>query len=770
MSKSESQLVSYMKQFAAMTQGRQHEFLQWKVDNAVLLNYVKTDEIRKQYPEIDEYLKSTNTRVIQKECYKNAGQLAINCDGVDYVEGEILYHGIPIEHAWNKIDGKYFDITKDILFPKNSDYAEYVKIIELDVKEYSHFLFKYKHWGGFVFEQYLKEHPMKESFYPRIAEGVTDKAKERLFGVIDPDTEFDRMYKASQTIQKPVKKIDKDKVIYRYNFKGPEAIIKNPTNLDNFEENVRGVIDKKGNLYLQNVIAGTHTDLTRILYELKVIKPLDQWWLKLPEDFITVQRLYDTDYIIVGESNEVLYAYNYNEGKTGSVLKHNKANTVEEARAQFKKFTDKAQEKNPEINFISQMRREVDPALYESSAMDKYYEKTFAIPYGYDKEVINSYTIVAKVGKYKTPIILNPKSLEGFDPDVRAIADKNGNLYVAMHQKYFNHGTMANALIDAKAIDTIRYNENAERISEVAGIYEDQKNFFLLNRFEDEYTFIQSDTFEWEGDYSEIILDNLKHKNPQFKYDIDFFDDDEDDDIYNDEYVEDDDLLDESVINESPDEIEYKGEDYTVEDGPGETYAFEVILNTDTDKIADVLIAGEAYGYHGEDSITRGPLHGRAGSNVNHQRSLKPYNFSWKKVYPGRLFMEPKVITFWIYPNKREIKQIIKIISKKLNLNIIDNGWSIEIYKEGFNNKGEQQYGNNYNRDSDRKDFVPVEKFAGSKKPPEKEYLQHLDTKHKHLVPYGFGSKNPKYMEKRKWQMANIADEAKKETYYPRLD
>ena len=135
MTNSESQIINYFKQFAKMTSGNQKDFWDWKLENAQVLTHVKTDEIRDQYPEIDEWIKNNKVNIVQKQCFRNAGQLCINVDGVDYVEGEILYHGIPIEHAWNKIDGKYFDITKDILFPHNSDYAEYVKIIELDVKE-----------------------------------------------------------------------------------------------------------------------------------------------------------------------------------------------------------------------------------------------------------------------------------------------------------------------------------------------------------------------------------------------------------------------------------------------------------------------------------------------------------------------------------------------------------------------------------------------------------------------------------------------------------
>ena len=83
--------------------------------------------------------------------------------------------------------------------------------------------------------------------------------------------------------------------------------------------------------------------------------------------------------------------------------------------------------------------------------------------------------------------------------------------------------------------------------------------------------------------------------------------------------------------------------------------------------------------------------------------------------------------------------------------------------------KGQQDYSNNYDRDRESK-IIPIEKYIGSKKPSEKAYLQHLDTKTKHKVPYGFGSKNPAYMGKRQWQMASATDEGKDEGFYPRLD
>lgn len=58
----------------------------------------------------------------KKECYRNASKFACdyNAHGghyVEYVEGMMtVCHAIPIAHAWNRIDGKYWvDITAELL-------------------------------------------------------------------------------------------------------------------------------------------------------------------------------------------------------------------------------------------------------------------------------------------------------------------------------------------------------------------------------------------------------------------------------------------------------------------------------------------------------------------------------------------------------------------------------------------------------------------------------------------------------------------------------
>jgi len=220
-------------------------------------------------------------------------------------------------------------------------------------------------------------------------------------------------------------------------------------------------------------------------------------------------------------------------------------------------------------------------------------------------------------------------------------------------------------------------------------------------------------------------------------------------------------LVKESLLFESPDKVDaLDGKTYSTQEREGMSYSFEVIIDSDTKEIKDVLVANKPNEYHGSDPVTDGPMSGQANRTRISSTRKGTYPFNWEKVYPGRLFTTPKIMTFWVYPDEKDLKKIIKIISTKTDIQMIGSGWYVEIYTSGFQRKGTKTYGNNYNRDSSSKKLVPVEKFVGSKKPSEKEYLQHLDTKHKHKVAPGFGSKNPDYMKKRQWQMASLTSES----------
>jgi hypothetical protein len=138
--------------------------------------------------------------------------------------------------------------------------------------------------------------------------------------------------------------------------------------------------------------------------------------------------------------------------------------------------------------------------------------------------------------------------------------------------------------------------------------------------------------------------------------------------------------------------------------------------------------------------------------------------------FPGRIWPTKKLISFWTYPNQKTFKKIINVLSKRLNLDIWNDKWKVEVIVEKKSKKIEkrgdlknyaegiwgQKYGINY-----KISHVSPKDYIGSKDvPKEIRNIPHLDTKDKHEVPYGYGSKNPKYMEKRKWQMASVTDES----------
>jgi len=319
----ESYIISMFKQLANMTSGEQKKFIDWKIANANIVKCVKTSDIQRRYPEIDYYIKTNKRNIKKKECFKNAGKLCTEIEGVYYVEGEVSLYGVPIKHAWNRIDDKYFDVTIDFIFNNSLPFNEYVKIIEMHTKEYMKFLIEYKHWGGFVSEKYIKD---RISFHPKLSENLM----------------ADNYYKA----------------------------------------------------------LGINTS----------------------------------------SNNKVKYDYN----------------------------------------------------------------------------------IVAQIND--TYIVKNPSSLNEFDSNVRAIADRNGNLYVAMNDGFFNHGDIADALILKKQIVCPLYDYTLDKRKdrEEGGIYSRQKEFLILNRCIDSNIFIQSDSTVWEGEYSERIIRRVKEKNPQFSIHISF--------------------------------------------------------------------------------------------------------------------------------------------------------------------------------------------------------------------------------------------------------
>jgi hypothetical protein len=168
------------------------------------------------------------------------------------------------------------------------------------------------------------------------------------------------------------------------------------------------------------------------------------------------------------------------------------------------------------LNQIKQIIKEEVELFIESSfegqgAADKIYQKQFHIPT--DEPNLKAMAglmgePIAKVKDYKgfVPIFKNPKSLENFGENARAISDYDGNLYIAQRNGNFAHGSIAVAL----------------------GFYDDNmmpyrsSEILLLQRQGKTNSFLLSDAAEEKLEFSpEIVLDLLdavRYKNPQFRF------------------------------------------------------------------------------------------------------------------------------------------------------------------------------------------------------------------------------------------------------------
>ncbi len=133
--------------------------------------------------------------------------------------------------------------------------------------------------------------------------------------------------------------------------------------------------------------------------------------------------------------------------------------------------------------------------------------------------------------------------------------------------------------------------------------------------------------------------------------------------------------------------------------------------------------------------------------------------FSGKnKAYAGRLWTDVKVMSFWVYPNVKLFKEIIKKLEKKLNIKIFNNNWKIEVllnddeidrveYKKSINDFDfffRPNFQNNKYGGTNK--IIPIEDYLGSEDQPEELLIQHMlnwkekDKLKKEKGVKGFGS------------------------------
>ena len=68
--------------------------------------------------------------------------------------------------------------------------------------------------------------------------------------------------------------------------------------------------------------------------------------------------------------------------------------------------------------------------------------------------------------------------------------------------------------------------------------------------------------------------------------------------------------------------------------------------------------------------------------------SIKEENLS----YAGRLWVNEKIISFWVYPNIKLFKSIIENLEDILNIKIFNNDWKIEVLLTNDGNIKKKRY------------------------------------------------------------------------------
>ena len=153
---------------------------------------------------------------------------------------------------------------------------------------------------------------------------------------------------------------------------------------------------------------------------------------------------------------------------------------------------------------------------------DKYAEKAFNIPDSTADQNLRASAEVQKaevkpiaiLKKGNVSVFENPKSLENFGPNTRAIVDKEGNIFVAQKNGQFNHGNLATALGIVDFEDSIYTNEFMEDYQLLLRV--GSSNQFGLSDASEDFA-RNSEDYE-SIDVVKYILGQAKSRNPQYDF------------------------------------------------------------------------------------------------------------------------------------------------------------------------------------------------------------------------------------------------------------
>ena len=145
---SDKNILTMLEFFAKNMPGVQGALHEQKAKDADSVDIVPLSDVFTE-EEIERIKK--DVRPLPKMCYENAYKLADRLYDLDkdikYVEGYINMHGLPIDHAFNSVDGKYVDCTIELALGKDPRKDSYVKIGEYDLDKVREVLVENGYYG-----------------------------------------------------------------------------------------------------------------------------------------------------------------------------------------------------------------------------------------------------------------------------------------------------------------------------------------------------------------------------------------------------------------------------------------------------------------------------------------------------------------------------------------------------------------------------------------------------------------------------------------------
>ena len=143
-------IIDMLNFFAKNSSGYQQELFKDKANDADSIDISPLSDVFTE-EEIKEIRRRVNPK--PKMCYENAYKL---CDrfeyegkhDIKYCEGYINMKGFPIEHAFNKVDGKYVDVTIELALNRDPTEDTYVVYCEYDVDQVRRILVQNGFYGN----------------------------------------------------------------------------------------------------------------------------------------------------------------------------------------------------------------------------------------------------------------------------------------------------------------------------------------------------------------------------------------------------------------------------------------------------------------------------------------------------------------------------------------------------------------------------------------------------------------------------------------------